>query len=206
MTTRLTAAMMRAMHRGFERGRQASVAVAMLAFAAAACALADDPRVTISGGRDASGQSYIWTVKNDGESAIVRVEFPHYRGDAFEAPPDWKHDCKNLQGRPDTAGDRGYCAGFVDAPRMGIQPGRSATFGIRTQRNAAYRGSGTVLVTLADGRQIAVGGVDVPSPPSFLERFGMPIGLGAVLLVFLTVQLRRRRKARAAAAAASSSS
>lgn len=198
--------MMRAMHTAFERGRRAQLAAPLLALAAAACATADEPRVTITGGRDASGQSYIWTVKNDGESPIVRVQFPHYRGDAFEAPPDWKHDCKNLQGRPDTAGDRGYCAGYVDSPRMGLQPGRSATFGMRTQRNAAYRGSGTALVTLADGRLIQVAGVDVPSPPSFLERFGMPIGLGAVLLVFLTVQLHRRRKARAVAAAASSSS
>lgn len=175
--------------------------VGALWLALAGAATAQSPaggRVQISGGRDASGQNYAWTIRNDGDAAIRFVEFPHFRADLWNAPEGWQTEAVNLQGAPGTKGESGVLRAWTDDPRLMIQPGRSAEFSLRVNRQEAYRGTGSVLLRFADGGELRVAGVDVPCPPTFLDQYGMPLGLAAILLVYVASRVSRRKRPAAA--------
>lgn len=158
---------------------------------------ADDvPRVTITGGADATGQNYEWRVRNNSNSRIVEVVFPHYHADMFIVPdPEvWKRECTNLSvAGAKNAGEPGTCRAWVTNKQRGIAPGFDAVFRMRIARVGAQHRPGQVIVRFADGTQTTVSGVEVPSRPTFGERYVMAIGMGLVFLLIVWSQMRRRR-------------
>lgn len=158
------------------------------------------PAVTIVGGVRADNPQYFdWTVTNHHSQPIVFLEFPHYRGDTFIAPPGWENQWKNRA----MAGARvepGWVRTSTDDPLRGIPPNGSARFSLRLTRAGALARPGTVSVRFADGSEVAVGGVELPSAPSLLERNVMGIGLALIFVVALLVHIRRSRRKAAAQA------
>lgn len=148
--------------------------------------------VTITGGRDANGQNYAWTVTNHGETAIVGIEFPHYRADMFSAPPGWQVDATNLQ-NVGVSQTRGVCKASTDDPRLSIQRNRSAEFTMRIARGGPHPGAGVVTVELADGKRLQIAGVDLPTAPASTEKWLMPVGIGVLLALLIAWQQLRRK-------------
>jgi hypothetical protein len=176
------------------------VVVAALPFAAA-----DEPKVTIKGGQTDNPQFFSWTVTNRHSSPIVFIEFPHYHADTFIAPAGWAQDWKNramVGGGEDAPG---WVRTSVSDPAEGIPTGGSAKFEMRLARTGALPRPGTVTVRFADGTEVMVANVEVPTAQSFLERNAMLIGLAAIFVIALLVHLRRRRTRRLVASSVSSS-
>lgn len=140
--------------------------------------------VTISGGADASGHHYTWTIRNRHSSPIVYVEIPHHRADLFTPPDGW------TQSRP----ERGVLAATADSVDVGITSGRPGVFYMRISAGGAGRGTGTIRVRFQDGTEVQVGGVTLPQPPS--DRYAAPIGLSAIFALWLAVRILRRRRSR----------
>jgi len=160
---------------------------------------AQQPRVTITGGADGSGQNYHWTVTNHYGSPVVYIQFPHYHADTFLTPDGWEKECTNLihvgaRKKP------GTCTASVDSPGKGIASGHSAEFGMRLARGGGYhRRPGQVTVRFADGTQTIVGGVELPTASTTSERLYALIGFALVFVIVVYVQVRRRRKGAPAA-------
>ena len=76
---------------------------------------AQQPKVTISGGADTSGQNYRWTVTNHYGSPVVYIQFPHYHADTFFAPDGWEKECTNLI-RVGARNAPGTCTARADSP------------------------------------------------------------------------------------------
>lgn len=152
--------------------------------------------VVIEGGADASGQQYAWTVTNRGSTPIVWIEFPHYHADAFMAPAKWKKETThlNIAGSKDLPG---VCRASVDSPDLGIGPNRSAEFQMRVSNAGAARRLGEVKVRFADGREMTIGDVELPSPLSRGEQYQMLIGLAVIFGLILLVNARRKRSPKA---------
>lgn len=153
--------------------------------------------VVIEGGADETGQNYAWTVTNRHSSTIVRVVFPHFRADLFQAPPGWKTHCTNLArvGGKELPGE---CTAWVDSPGDGITPGQSARFAMRTTgqatRQGASVGRGTVPITLADGTVLSVKDVEVPQRIGASTRYMPLIGLALVFALGIAWRTFRRPK------------
>lgn len=192
--------MLRAIRKSAGRG-------ALLALAAwwVSAAEAQQKRVEITGGRDASGQNYVWVVKNLGDSRIVRVEFPHFKADTWTVPEGWKQEATNLHGHTGTTGTSGVCAAWTDESFKQLRRDESARFAMRIGRGLAQAGAGTAIVKLLDGSEVRVM-VEVPSPPTLLERYLWVIGFGVILVLFIIMGVRRQRKARAQSADARAAS
>ena len=158
-----------------------------------ALGFAEDTGVAITGGGDDNGQNYVWTVANHTDSAITRIDFPHYHGDQFNPPAGWKNECTYLVnvGVPDQPG---HCVAYVDYAMQGLQPGRSAQFHLRISRAGANRRPGTVTVTFADGSTLDVDGVELPTQATLMERYVGLMGFAALFLIVLVVHARRRKK------------
>ena len=155
---------------------------------------ADQPKVTIDGGvRADNTQFYDWKVTNHHTSPIVYIEFPHYHGDTFETSEGWAQEWKNrsMLGSTDAPG---WVRTSVDDPGQGIPPGGSADFMMRLARAGAMPRPGKVTVRFADGAQLIIADVEVPSAHSFLEQNIMVFSLAAIFLIALVIHLRRRRK------------
>ena len=153
---------------------------------------ADPPKVTITGGADASGHNYNWTVANETASPIVHLEFPHYHATLFFAPEGWSTECTFLvnvgvDDRP------GICRAHVDSPASGIAPGRSAPFSMQVATRAVQRAGGEVTVRTADGAEIVITGVELPEPETTSDKYVSLVGLAAVLLVAVALQRGRGR-------------
>lgn len=174
-----------------------SATLATLCSAAARPAAAQARRVEITGGRDASGQNYMWTVKNLGDSRIVRVEFPHFKADMWSVPEGWQQEATNLHGHPGTTGTSGLCAAWTDESFKQLRRDESAQFSMRIGRGLAQAGSGTATVKFLDGGVVHVM-VEVPSPPTLLERYLWVLGFGLILVAFIIIGVRQQRRARAA--------
>lgn len=177
-------------------------AVLLIATLAMPAAVAD--RVTITGGADATGQRYTWTVHNHADQRIVAVVFPHYHADLFAVPNPpgesyWQAACTNLMQAGGTDAP-GVCRAYVEDPRRGIAPNLSAEFSMRIAHVGAHSRPGQVTVTFADGSQTVVDGVELPTAPTFGERYIMAIGMFAILALIVFGQIRRRRAAGAAPA------
>lgn len=164
---------------------------------AATTARAEGPQVTIEGGPDATSQLYVWTVTNNYRSAIVHIEFPHYRANLFTAPGGWKIECTNLEaiGVRDPTG---ACTASIEDSRSGNAESRSATFRMQIGGRGAKRGLGAVVVRFADGVTHTIAGVSVPTAELPGDRNIPLIGLGMVFMIFLVARAARRRRGRAA--------
>lgn len=173
-----------------------------IAYALAALATASE-KVVIVGGHDGSGQNYSWTVRNQGTSPIVWIEFPHYHADTFSVPVGWKQECTNLNviGSEDKPG---VCRGMSESAMSGIAPGSSAQFAMRLSRSSANKGRGTVQVKYADGSSVSVGDVALPIPPSVWDHLLPPLALGAIFVTAIVLHRRSRKKGTASSAAAES--
>jgi hypothetical protein len=155
---------------------------------------AQQPKVTITGGADTTGQNYHWTVTNHYGSPIVYIQFPHYLADTFHAPDGWKKECINLI-HVGASKKPGTCTASVDSPGKGIAPGRSAEFGMRLARGGGHhRRPGQVTVRFADGTETTVGGVELPTASTTSERLYALIGFALVFAIVVYVQVRRRRR------------
>ena len=185
------------------RGRSARLPAALLGFLwlSSAAARAEEAPVTISGGVQEDGLKYEWVVTNRANSPVVRVEFPHYQARLFSAPPGWKSECTFLV-NVKVPKKPGTCKAWVESPRDGIARGSTATFGASVTQLESRPGRGVVKIVLADGTVLNIPNVEVPSPPSLVDRWGGLITfavLGA-LLVLITVRRRRRQPPQAQAA------
>jgi hypothetical protein len=155
---------------------------------------AQGPKVKITGGADVSGQNYLWTVTNRHDSPIVYIQFPHYHADTFIAPPGWTMQCTNMASR-----EPGTCTAIADSRQTGIAEGRSAEFGMRLGNvSGQHARPGNVAVRFADGAEVTVANVEVPTPSSTPERLVALIGFALVFGILVLAQARRRRKARTA--------
>jgi len=156
----------------------------------------EDSPVTITGGLQEDG-SYRWVVTNHSPSQVVSVEFPHYQADMFYPAPGWKSKSTYLVnvGVPDLPGN---CRAWVESPRNGIPQKGNATFGMRVRQLEASKGVGVVKVGFADGTTTEVAGVEVPTTPGFIERFGVLIVFGVFFALVVIIAARRRRKKAAA--------
>jgi len=154
---------------------------------------AQQPKVTITGGADASGQNYRWTVTNHHGSPVIYIQFPHYHADTFFTPDGWEKECINLI-RVGARNEPGTCTASVDSPEKGIAPGRSAEFGMRLARVGAHRRPGNVTVRFADGTQTITAGVELPTVSTTSEQLYALIGFALVFAIVVYVQVRRRRK------------
>jgi hypothetical protein len=164
---------------------------------AAATARAGMPQVTIEGGPDATGQSYVWTVTNNHASAIVHIEFPHYRANLFFAPNGWTTECTNLE----AVGVRdptGVCSASIEDSMGGHAESRSTTFRMQIGGRGAKRGLGAVVVRFADGVTQTIAGVPVPTAEQLGDRNVPLIGLSTMFIIFVVARAARHRRARAA--------
>lgn len=153
---------------------------------------ADQPKVTIDGGvRAGNPQFYDWKVTNHHTTPIVYIEFPQYHGDTFEAPAGWAQEWKNrmmLGGK----GAPGWVRTSVDDPGQGIPSGGSADFEMRLARAGALPRPREVTIRFADGTELIVANVEVPSAHSFLEQNIMVFSLAVIFIIALAIHFRRR--------------
>jgi len=159
---------------------------ALLFLQGGAVAQSGDSRVAITGGPDAAGQSYTWTVANQSGVPIVGVDIPHFRGGLFTPPQGWSADCTNLVG-VGVADIGGICKAAANSPRFFITRPNTATFHLQLAAKGAKRGVGEVRIHFADGTDALIGQVIVPTRESFAEKFSPVIGLaiiGGLLIVF----------------------
>ncbi|MGB2985820.1 MAG: hypothetical protein WBE26_08045 [Phycisphaerae bacterium] len=152
-------------------------------------------KVTITGGADASGQNYTWTVTNKHTSPIVYVEFPHYHAGLFFAPKGWSTESTALV-RVGYKDEPGVCIAKSDSPTAGISAGQSVTFRMGIAPLPTRRGKGTVRVRFADGTEAGVTGVELPQPEVIGDKYAPLIGLGAIFLVWMVVRTVRGAKTR----------
>jgi hypothetical protein len=156
--------------------------------------VAAEPPVTIAGGvRPHNPQFYDWTVTNASTSPIVFIEFPQYHGDMFTAPPGWSKEWKN-QSSAGAEDAPGWVRTSVGDPAEGIAAGESAQFELRVSRAGALARLGQVTVRFADGTEVVVADVELPSAQSLLERNAMVIGLVVIVAIALLIHFRRRSK------------
>ena len=150
--------------------------------------------VTITGGADASGHRYSWTVTNDHISPIVRVEFPHYHAGLFFAPPGWSTDESTFLVNVGVKDRVGVCIASVTSPMDAIMPGDSAAFGMQIAAAGAQRRPGEVLLSFADGSKAVVSGVELPHRAGVGERYMPLIGLGTIFAIMVIIRLYRARR------------
>ena len=165
----------------------------ILACGALTATVAAEPPVTIAGGAQPDNpQFYEWVVTNASTSPIVFIEFPQYRGDTFTAPPGWSQEWKNQAKIGGGKNAPGWVRTSVGDPAEGIAGGESAQFGLRVSRAEALARLGQVTVRFADGTEVVVADVELPSAQSLLERNAMVIGLVLIFAIALLIHFRRR--------------
>ncbi|MBI1826205.1 MAG: hypothetical protein HY287_10390 [Planctomycetes bacterium] len=150
--------------------------------------------VKIAGGADDSGHQYVWTVTNDGPSAVVQIEFPQYHASLFFTPDGWTQECTNLVkvGGRDAPGN---CIARANPGTLGIVPGRSAEFRMQIASAGAQRTPGTARITFSDGHVEGIG-VELPAQSSAEDRYISLVGLGVIFLIALAVRcVSKRRRA-----------
>lgn len=156
---------------------------------------AQSPKATITGGADASGQKYTWTVTNEYTSPIVYVEFPHYRAGLFFAPEGWSIETTGLVGVGDGK-QQGVCSASVESPGAGIRPGETATYSMQIAPLATSRGRGTVYVRFADGTEARIAGVELPQRENVGDKYTPLIGLAAIFIIWVLVRAKGKAKRR----------
>lgn len=150
--------------------------------------------VTISGGADPSGHNYEWVVTNRSTTRIVAIDFPHVHADLCLAPDGWTTQGSTGLVGQDAETHSGICHARANSPAKGIAAGQSLTFRIRIAPIGAARGTGSVIVTLADERRVEVAGVELPKSPEGQRNYVMLFGMGAILAIWIVFDLWRKRK------------
>ena len=148
--------------------------------------------VRITGGADGPGQNYTWQVVNLSDSRIVSIAFPHYHADVFRIPDGWEQETTGLA----TAGSKdshlgGIARAFVNDPERGLAQGFDAQFELRIARVGAQRRPGEVTVKFANGTEVIVPDVELPTMKTFGEQYIMGFGLA---LIFGIMFLMTRKK------------
>ncbi len=170
-----------------------TVALGMISLAPPIAAGAD-ALVTITGGADASGHNYTWTVTNHHTSPIVYLEFPHFRADMFHVPAGWAAETTNLVGGRREPDKPSVCIARAEPPNTGLWHGCSREFGMRVAPAGAPRGPGTVTVRFADGTENKVAGVELPEPPASSGKYIPLIGAGVIFAGWVIVRTLRGRQ------------
>ncbi len=176
----------------------ASVWLVIIASLATQAAHGDTPLVTITGGVDAvNSQNYAWKVTNNHDQPIVSIQFDHYRADTLVCPDGWSQDWKN---RSMVGGKNapGFVRAYVEKPADGIPANRSESFQMRISLSSNVMARpGKAIVKFADGTEVTVDNVEVPSAQSLLERNAMVIGMAVLFVVALTWHASRRKRLQA---------
>jgi hypothetical protein len=150
--------------------------------------------VDISGGPDETGHRYTWTVRNNNDSPIVFVEFPHYGADLFTVPDGWTEEI--VHPATEGPGKEGRCTAAARSAEHAIRTGGSATFSLRLGPYAGTwgvrHGEGDVIIRFADGTQTTAR-APAPRMESTFSRYLPLIVVGLVLLVLLVRRSRRLR-------------
>jgi hypothetical protein len=137
--------------------------------------------VTITGGADALGLNYSWTVTNQYTSPLVFIEFPHYHASLFFAPDAWQTECTYLV----NVGVRdlpGTCKAWGETPHT------------KVARERTRRLNGKVLVRFADGTEGSVTGVELPQTESLAEKYTPLVGLALIFAAAIVLQRIRGRR------------
>ena len=148
------------------------------------------PVVTITGGADATGQTYVWTITHDHTSPIVRVEFPHYRGGWSVPPEGWTSEITNRGG---AGGRSGQFIAVADDPSRAIARGHQAEFQLVITPDGTPQGQGKITVRFADGSEVRVP-AEVPIKEPAADRNVTLIGLGLIFGIFLLYRVLRRKR------------
>lgn len=167
--------------------------------------LADDGKVTITGGADNTHHQYTWDVTNHSGARIVRIEFPQYGADLFSTPDSWKQGSQKEMNLVNVGWDykqSGVCWAEPIPPYAGLARGQTARFGMRIAGMGALKSTGTVRVTFDDGTVSEISGVELPTMPTKTSPYLAPLAMGAVLVIFIFVREYRRRKTATAAPSA----
>lgn len=171
----------------------------LLLFAAlllAAAAPGQSPAVEVKTTREDGGHTYVLTVRNLSDQPIRRIEVPHFNVDQWQAPDGWTADGSNIAGKPGVGDNKGGILwAETDDPTRRIARGRNATFRMRVNNLGADRGTGSVVILFADQSRLTIDGVDLPRPRSAVSQVGTPLGLAALLALFVLWQVRRKRGA-----------
>ena len=148
------------------------------------------PVVTITGGADDTGQTYVWTVTHDHTSPIVRVEFPHYRGGWSIPPEGWTSEITNRGG---AAGRSGQFIAVAGDPSCAIARGHRAEFQLVITPDGTPRGQGRVTVRFSDGSEVHVP-AEIPIKEPAADRNMTLIGLGLIFAIFLLYRALKRKR------------
>ena len=174
--------------------RVVTAAAGLLAIVAGAPAAANDTqKVTITGGPDQSGHTYEWTVTNHHDSPIVAIEFHYYQIDVFHVPDNWSDESDRFVDH-----EPGICRARAVPPHVGLAKGRSLVLQARVRPAGAYRGSGPVTVTFADGTTFTVADVNLPTKEPVTGKYIRLVGsvvLGVLFVAAWAAHQRRRRSA-----------
>ena len=146
----------------------------------------------IEGGADAAGFSYEWTITNQRDSIIVQIEIPHHGASLLFAPEGWTVHCTNLVGLG-VADPTGICTASVDHSGEGIAPHRTAKIRMQIASAGAKRGRGNVLVRFADGTEVTITDIEIPTAEPGGDRNVPLYGLGAIMVIIIAARSARRR-------------
>jgi cbb3-type cytochrome oxidase subunit 3 len=170
----------------------------------ASTARAEGSRVVITGGADETEHNYTWNVTNRSTSRIVRIELPHFAASLFSAPDNWKQGTPaemNLV-RLGWNSNPGLCWTEPTAGNPGVGPGMTAVFSMQIAAVGALRAPGTVTVKFADGTQVQVAGVQLPTQPVKTSPWTALFGMGLIFVLFIVYRERSKRKQAASTALA----
>lgn len=145
---------------------------------------------TVTGGPDASGHNYSWSITNNDPSPIVSVQIPHFEGDLCLAPPNWTG---SMSPTPRAHAPDGACDYAATNDSTGITTGRAASFQLRVGPKGAARGKGVISIAYADGRKELVP-AQVPVRAPFGDQFVSLAALALIFVTFLTVRAFRRKR------------
>jgi hypothetical protein len=154
---------------------------------------AEEPKVTVEGGSDASGHQYVWTITNHHDTPITQISFPHFGADVLVGPDGWRSSCTNAV-RVGVSNPTGVCTTMVEGVHRRIMPGSSGDFTLRVARPDAKASAGEMEITFADGSTYVVSGVELPHGESLGDKYMPLMGLGGIFLIFLIVSALRHRR------------
>jgi hypothetical protein len=164
--------------------------------------------VTITGARsEENNKEFVWTVTNHSDQPIVRFHTHHYTGKENFPPPRWKMSKMTYhigRGQPKRPGIIEFEA---SDPASAIQPGETATFGLRMDNVwLGVTGEKTAKVVFADGTELDVPGILCPARESFVAQNQALVSLGILFGAFLLYKLIRGWKRKNATPTATKSS
>ncbi|MFQ5495014.1 MAG: hypothetical protein ACE5EX_06495 [Phycisphaerae bacterium] len=141
------------------------------------------PAVSISGGPDASGHLYAWTIRNTGPSPIVYVAVPHHRGDLCLPPPGWSAEMTT-----------DACLFRAPSPADGIPRRGQAEFRLRVGPAGARRGHGEVRIRFDNGEEQRMPDVLVPVREPAGDHYVPLVGLGVIFIALVVHRVLSQRK------------